>query len=80
MISDSDKRLVIKYMERNYQVTRVKINNRFKRAIVLENNTPFFLSDKNSVQHLKSVIHQNLSIIFYLEPKFLSKIVDEFLY
>jgi hypothetical protein len=79
MISDSDKRLVIKYMERNYQVTRVKINNRFKRAIVLENNLPFFLSDKNSIQHLKSVIIQNLALIFYLEPKSLSKIVDEFL-
>jgi hypothetical protein len=79
MISDSDKRLVIKYMERNCQVTRVKINNRFKRAIVLENNLPFFLSDKNSIQHLKSVIIQNLALIFYLEPKSLSKIVDEFL-
>lgn len=66
-------------MERNYQVTRVKINNRFKRAIVLENNLPFFLSDKNSIQHLKSVIIQNLALIFYLEPKSLSKIVDEFL-
>lgn len=80
MISESNKRLVKKYMERNYQVTRIKLNNRFKRAIVLENNTPFFLSDKNSIQHLKSVMLNNLSLIFYLEPQFLSKIVDEFLF
>ena len=65
-------------MERNYHVSRVKIQNRFKRGVILDNGSVFLLGDKRSYQQIKPIVIKNLSDIFYIKDEYLRQIVDEF--
>lgn len=78
MISNIDKKIILKYMERNYRVSRVKIQNRFKRGIILDDGSVFLLGGKHSYQQIKPIVIKNLSDIFYIKDEYLTQIVDEF--
>jgi len=78
MISNIDKKLILKYMEQNYHVSRIKINNRFKRGVILDNGDVFLLGDKQSYQQIKPIIIKNLSEVFHVKGDDLIQIVDNF--
>lgn len=79
MYTDFDKEMVLKFLERNYPVSRVKHGNRFKRAITLDNGLSFFLSDKNSHIHLKLQLVEHLRLIFSYDENFLKEVIVDFL-
>jgi hypothetical protein len=77
--TEFDKQMVLKFLERNYPVSRVKHNMRFKRAITLDNGLTFFLSEKNSHIRLKLQLVEHLRVIFSYDENFLKEMVVEFL-
>lgn len=62
-----DNELILRFLERNYPVSRVKHNMRFKRAITLDNGVSYFLSDENSHIQLKLQLDQILRTVFYCD-------------
>jgi len=63
MINKIDEEMIVKFLQRNYPVSRIKQNNRFKRAIVLD-DVAYMLSDINSSKPLKTKLIATLKIIF----------------
>jgi hypothetical protein len=57
MYTDKDKEMVIKYLQRHYPISRVKIDNKFKRAIVLNNGETYQLNNKANHNNLKTLYH-----------------------
>ena len=49
--------LIVKFLQRNYPVSRIKVNSRFKRAIVLDDGA-YLLSDGESARPLKTKLIQ----------------------
>ena len=47
MCTDIDKKLIKKFLEANYPVSRIKYNLRFRRAIILDDGSFFILCDNN---------------------------------
>jgi hypothetical protein len=76
--TDFDEKIVLTFLERNYPVSRVKSNMRFKRAIILDNGTHFFLSEINSRNTLKMALLVTLNTVFSYDIRFLKRIVDTF--
>ena len=64
MYTDIDKKLMLKFLERNYPVSRIKDKQRFKRAIVIDNDTIYYLSDQTSHKQLKFSLVEILQKIF----------------
>jgi hypothetical protein len=77
--TEFDKQMVLDFLERNYPVSRVKHNMRFKRAITLDNGLSFFLSDKNSHIHLKLQLTEQLRLIFSYDENFLKEVIHNYL-
>lgn len=55
--------MIISFLQKNYPVSRIKVNGRFKRAIVLDDGA-YFLSDSNSTKPLKTKLINTLKTIF----------------
>lgn len=51
MLGEIDKQMMLKFLERNYPVSRIKHNMRFKRGIILDDGTSYLLSG-GGAQHL----------------------------
>jgi hypothetical protein len=77
MIADTDKQMIIKFLDRNYPVSRVKINKRFKRAIILD--TGVFVLGGDNIQKTKQSLIKILSDVFYIDEKYLTPIVNSFM-
>ena len=63
MLNKTDEEMIIKFLQRNYPVSRIKLNNRFKRAIVLDDGA-YMLSDGNSARPLKTKLIATLKTVF----------------
>jgi len=56
-INEFDKKLMLKFLERNYPISRLKFNGRFKRGIVLDNGEAFLVSTtQHNIQLKKRLI------------------------
>ena len=53
MYSEIDKNIILKFIERNYPVKRIKHNMRFKRAILFDDGFVCFLSDKSAEHQVR---------------------------
>lgn len=76
MISYKKKQLIIKYLEKNYSVSRVKINQKFKRAIVLDNGYIYNLNQKEQYNVFKNLLLKSLIKIFSDEPNELILLIE----
>lgn len=79
MITDFDKKMIINFLERNYPISRIKINQRFRRAIVIDSGPIFILGEKNNYELFKQTLMKILSDIFYIDVIYLKPIVDSFI-
>jgi hypothetical protein len=79
MYTDIDKKLMLKFLERNYPVSRIKDKQRFKRAIVIDNDTIYYLSDQTSHKQLKFSLVEILQKIFNCDDVVIYSVVDNFL-
>jgi len=73
-----ERYLITKFLERNYPVSRVKENMRFKRAIVLDDGI-YFLNDKNNLNSLIYRFEQILKIVFCFDENLSRTVLKEFL-
>jgi hypothetical protein len=79
MITNFDKKMISDFMERHYPVSRIKVNQRFRRAILLDNGAVFILGEKENHQSFKTSLINILSEIFYIDNSILTPLVDGFL-
>jgi hypothetical protein len=71
--------MMMRFLERNYPVSRVKDNMRFKRAIILDNGTSYFLSDEHSHIQLRLQLNQILKTVFYCDEQSSRTVLKNFL-
>ena len=64
MTDEREKRLMLRFLELNYPVSRIKINGRFKRAIVLENDAAFILGNNSNLLQLQYNLFETLLLVF----------------
>lgn len=50
MLTEIDKDMMLKFLEKNYPISRVKDKNKFRRAIVLETGTFILGNESNHIQ------------------------------
>ena len=79
MYTEIDKRLMIKFLERNYPVTRVKHNMRFRRAILLDDGQTFILGEQGSHAQLKFQLVDTLRQVFNCDEIICRVVLDSFL-
>ena len=79
MCNEIIKKLMAKFLAKNYPVKRVKHNMRFKRAIVTDNGSVFFLSDLSSHNHLRMQLTEILKSVFACDDLTAGPILDNFL-
>lgn len=85
MFTETDKRLVFKFLEMNYPVSKIKIidknpiiNNRFKRAIVFEDGV-YMLGDENQRIKLKFKLNDVIIKVFDCNSSISLSVLDIFL-
>lgn len=67
-----EKELMIKFLEANYPIRRIKHDMRFKRTIINEYGEEFYLSDKNQSKLLYYKLLSTLKLVFYT-PEIVNK-------
>jgi len=79
MYTEIDKKLMLKFLEKNYPVSRIKNGLRFKRAIVLDNGNAYHLSNPNSLNQLRHALADTLKLIFDCDSVMIYSVIDSFL-
>ena len=79
MYTEIDKKLMFKFLERNYPVTRIKHNMRFRRAIQLDNGQTFILGEQGSHIQLKFQLVDILKQVFDCDEIICKSVLDSFL-
>jgi len=79
MYTEIDKKLMFKFLERNYPVTRIKHNMRFRRAIQLDNGQTFILGEEGSHAQLKFQLLDTLRQVFNCDEVICKVVLDSFL-
>ncbi len=64
MFDEEYKNMIVTFLQRNYPIARVKHENRFRRAIVLDGHEPYFLANTSSMLPIKVNLANTLKIIF----------------
>jgi hypothetical protein len=78
MCTDFDKQLMITFLERNYPISRIKVNFKFRRGIVLEKGV-YLLHDKSSRIFLKVELIKILKTVFSCDESICAKVSSNFL-
>ena len=79
MISNQENVLILKFLKNNYPVFRVKYNGRFKRAIKIDNKEIYYLSDKDAINRLYSILLITIKRVFYINDKKCEEVLKLFL-
>jgi len=79
MYTEVDKKLMLKFLERNYPVSRIKDRLRFKRAIVLDDGQVYHLSNQNTHNQLRHALADTLKLIFDCDNVIIYSVIDSFL-
>ncbi len=78
-MNEFEKHMMMKFLERNYPVSRIKDNMRFKRAIILDNGISYLLGDEQSHLQLRLQLNQILKTVFYCDEKSSRTVLKQFL-
>lgn len=70
---------MLKFLERNYPVSRVKLNLRFKRAIILDSGMSYILSEPSHINLLKFNLAEILTKVFSCDESISRAVLDNFL-
>ena len=79
MLSEIDTDMMLKFVKRNYPVSRIKDNGRFKRAILLDDGHVYHLGNKNQHNLLITKLVDILMKIFYCDDITSFNVVKNFL-
>jgi hypothetical protein len=78
-MDEKETHMMIKFLEKNYPVSRVKDKMRFKRAIILDNGISYLLSDEQSHIQLRLQLNQILKTVFYCDESTSRTVLKKFL-
>lgn len=78
-MSEIETNMMMRFLQRNYPVIRVKDNKRFKRAIIFDNGSTYFLSDEHSHIQLRLKLVQTLKTVFYCDEQSSRTVLKDFL-
>lgn len=79
MFTDLDKEMILKFLERNYPVSRIKTNMRFKRGIVLDDGVVYLLSSESQSLALQHKLFELIIKVFNCDDKTSKIVLDKFL-
>jgi len=83
MINDIDKQMMLKFLQRNYPVSRFKQNMRFKRGILLDNGSIYFLNKTDinisNQPPIIQILTQIMTKVFTCNELIARNVVKEFL-
>lgn len=79
MQDTKEKELMLKFLNRNYPVHRIKNNMRFKRTIILENGESYILSDKKNTKELYNRLIEILKTVFSTTEEVNKDVLKNFL-
>lgn len=69
--------MITKFIAKNYPVSRIKSDGRFKRAIIIEGERPYFLSDKGSIFSVKNKLIKILIIVFDCDADLANELISK---
>lgn len=78
MYSEIDKQIMLKFLESNYPISRVKVDFKFKRAVILEKGI-YVLNDKSKRTFLKIELIKILKTVFSCDEFLCAAIINNFL-
>jgi hypothetical protein len=78
-MNDYEIHMMMKFLERNYPVSRIKDNMRFKRVIILDNGVSYLLGDATSHIQLRLQLNQILKTVFYCDENTSRTVLKKFL-
>ncbi len=76
MLDNEYNNLIVKFLQKNYPVSRIKVNSRFKRAIVLDDGA-YLLSDGESARPLKTKLIQTLKTVFDCDTNTANSLISQ---
>lgn len=68
--------IIIDYIRTTYKVSRVKSNNRFRRAMILDDGHIYFLKDEPETKKIKFKVGHYLSLIFSCDKNHAQKLIS----
>lgn len=78
-MDETEYKLIINFLKRNYPIMRIKDKTRFKRAIVLDNGGIYFLSDEQSHIKLRGDLLSVLKLVFYCREDIARQSIKQYL-
>lgn len=67
MANEQLKQMMLKFLERNYPISRVKYNKRFKRGIILDGGKIYIFNDRSLFIALQHELVDILCLVFYCD-------------
>ncbi len=79
MVTEKDLQLIQRYLNRNYPVERLKINGKFKRAIIFDNGRTYLLSNIKDKPYLKKEMVTAIETVFGFSSEDTNLLVKQYL-
>lgn len=73
-----EKQLMLKFLKLNFPTYRIKDNQRFKRAIVLDDG-PYFLSNEGTSKEIYFKLMEILELVFNFKKTIIADVLKTFL-
>jgi hypothetical protein len=78
-MTPKDIELMSKFLVKNYPITRVKHNTRFRRGILFDDGREYILGDQNQFMTLRFKLIQILKMLFLSDEQTCIIVVNKFL-
>lgn len=79
MNTEIDKQLMLKFLDKNYPISRVKHNNKFRRAIILDYGGTFVLGEVSHHIQLRHQLIEILKKVFSCDEALTRTVLNNFL-
>jgi hypothetical protein len=80
MLTDIDKNMMIKFLEKNYHVSRIKHNMRFRRGIMFDDGKSYLLGDNSQELIIKHKLIDLIKLLFSCDDETSTYIVNSYLH
>jgi hypothetical protein len=79
MLTDIDKEMMTRFLEKNYPIKRIKHNMRFRRGILFDDGREYILGDESQHTALRFKLIEAIKLIFYCDDRISREVVNNFL-
>ena len=78
-MSEFETNMMLVFLKKNYPVSRIKDNGRFKRAIILDDGIIYHLGIESQHRNLKNKLISIIKTIFYCDEETSKNVIKNFL-